>query len=281
MEGKKSISITPSFFNYDSKKKKATSKSEKKKKDMIVNVNGKSVKEMLLQKLKEYKKNKTKKVKEEMNHMSTPQLSNYSDSFLDRIKKRKQKTENNIHVENNDIFNVEQPSFQTKTHTINTDYRVPSSSPPSSEFIANMPKINIEPAPQYGILKNSQNPTIREIRNRTMKKQFQPKKIVNKNVEIEIERKLSVGVNKTRKKVGVFIKNNQARRNIELEKEERKKHKINDVRRTLKACNLIKYGTYAPNDLLREIYESSQLVGGVQNKNADNMLHNFHSNDEK
>ena len=61
MEGKKSISITPSFFNYDAKKKKSSSKSEKKKKDMIVNVNGKSVKEMLLQKLKEYKKNKTKK----------------------------------------------------------------------------------------------------------------------------------------------------------------------------------------------------------------------------
>ena len=278
MEGKKSISITPSFFNYDSKKKKATSKSEKKKKDMIVNVNGKSVKEMLLQKLKEYKKNKTKKVKEEMNHVSSPQLSGYSDSFLERIKKRKQKTENNIHVENNDLFNVEQPKFQTKTHTINTDSGITSYE--SENFMKNMPKINIEPAPEYGILKNSYNPTIREMKNRTMKRQFLPNKTVNKNVEIEIERKLSVGVNKTRKKVGIFIKNNQSRRNIELEKEDRKKHKINEVRRTLKACNLIKYGTYAPNELLREIYESSQLVGGVQNKNADNMLHNFHNNDE-
>lgn len=284
MEGKKSISITPSFFNYDAKKKKSSSKSEKKKKDMIVNVNGKSVKEMLLQKLKEYKKNKTKKARDEINNpVAIPQSGTYTSDFLEKIKKRKQKTENNIQIENNDVFDVHNVNPETKTHTINTNSLVHTMNSNKNDVDDSQffPKMNIAPTPMYGILKHTNTPTLREMKNRTMKRREIPKRTVNKNVEIEIERKLSVGINKTRKKVGVFIKNNLTRRNIELEKESRKKENIRDVKKTLKKYNLIKHGTYAPNALLREIYECSHLVGGVTNNNPDNVIHNFHNNDEE
>lgn len=280
---KKSIQITPSFFNYDSKGKSKgkSSKSETKKKEMMVNVNGKSVKEMLLQKLKEYKKNKTKKVMQEM-QQQTPGSNLYKNDFLEKIKKRKQKTENNVILESNNIFNPpvhNNTQIQSVKHVVDT--KNVQNMPSSQLFSLNMPN-RVAPPIQHDFTKSVSNPTIREFQNRTMKASpiKNNKRIVNKNVEIEIQRKLAVGVNKSRKKVGIFIKNNTTRRNVELEKSKIKKESIRNVKNTLKKYNLIKHGTYAPNSLLREIYESSYLIGGVKNNNSENIIHNFHKQDE-
>ena len=50
---------------------------------------------------------------------------------------------------------------------------------------------------------------------------------------------------------------------------------INEVKKYLRKHNLIKIGTNAPNDVLREIYEKSILTGEIMNNNTNNMIHNF------
>ena len=39
--------------------------------------------------------------------------------------------------------------------------------------------------------------------------------------------------------------------------------------------NLIKFGTTAPSELLREMYENSKLCGEISNNNPTNIVHNF------
>jgi hypothetical protein len=43
----------------------------------------------------------------------------------------------------------------------------------------------------------------------------------------------------------------------------------------LKKKNLIKYGSTAPTKLLREVYETSEVCGGISNENKDVLIHNF------
>ena len=53
-----------------------------------------------------------------------------------------------------------------------------------------------------------------------------------------------------------------------------KKKSIIDIKNYLRKHNLIKIGSNAPNDVLRQIYEQSILAGNVNNKNNNNFLHN-------
>ena len=291
---KKEIKIDPTFFSMSNKKpkKSGSKKTEKAKKDMLVNVNGKSVKEMLLQKLKEYKKNKTRK--EIPTHHNSN--NNVNSDFIEKIKKRKQKTENNINLNKDELFQnkpiYSQENISFNREPIDNNQQLihnPIANNNNQEFLqANNNKINNESnmqannifnqfnkQPLYSNLKNSIRPTFRELKNRNNKTQ----KIKSK-LELQVERKLNVGINKTRKKVGVFIKNNILRRNIEDNKIKLKEKTMKNIKEELKKDNLIKYGTFAPNELLREIYESSYLVCGIKNNNSNNIIHNFHSEDD-
>ena len=51
---------------------------------------------------------------------------------------------------------------------------------------------------------------------------------------------------------------------------------ISDVRKFLVKKGLIRVGSTCPNDVLRKMYESVNLVcGEVQNHNSDNLLYNY------
>ena len=75
--------------------------------------------------------------------------------------------------------------------------------------------------------------------------------------------------------ISVLIKNNKTRKLIEDSKIDRKKKNLSTIKNYLKDKNLIKFGTTAPSKLLREIYETSELCGGVLNENKDVLIHNF------
>ena len=47
------------------------------------------------------------------------------------------------------------------------------------------------------------------------------------------------------------------------------------MKNDLKKRNLIHYGCSAPNDLLRELYESSQACGNIQNQNGKQLVDNY------
>jgi hypothetical protein len=92
--------------------------------------------------------------------------------------------------------------------------------------------------------------------------------------EKEVKKTFKLG--KSGKRVSVLIKNNKSRKKIEEAKTERGKTHVSTIKNYLKKHNLIKYGSTAPTKLLREMYETSELCGGISNENKDVLIHNFH-----
>jgi hypothetical protein len=84
----------------------------------------------------------------------------------------------------------------------------------------------------------------------------------------------------TNGKVSVLIKNAQTRRKVQTETALLKQKSILDVKNYLRSNNLLKVGSEAPNDVLRQMYEQSILAGAIENKANDVLLHNYF-NDEK
>ena len=80
-------------------------------------------------------------------------------------------------------------------------------------------------------------------------------------------------------KIGVLIKNNKTRRIIKDEHKILKKKDISEVKKYLKKHNLIKIGSSAPENVLRNMYESAYLSGNVTNKNAKILLHNWQNSE--
>ena len=62
---------------------------------------------------------------------------------------------------------------------------------------------------------------------------------------------------------------------MENEKKTLKKHSIPKIKAYLKEHNLLKIGSYAPNDVIRELYENAMLSGNITNNNKDILVHNF------
>ena len=85
--------------------------------------------------------------------------------------------------------------------------------------------------------------------------------------------KYSLG--KKKKNVGVLIKNNETRRNVKKAHTDLKKSSILEIKKYLKQHNLLKSGSDAPSDVLRQLYEQTRLAGEIQNNNSDNLLHNY------
>lgn len=75
--------------------------------------------------------------------------------------------------------------------------------------------------------------------------------------------------------VGVLIKNNDTRKNVQKEHGLLKSKHLADIKKILVEKNLIKIGSTAPPGIIRNIYESSMLTGDVENVGKGIGLHNF------
>tara|TARA_Y100000389_G_scaffold89768_1_gene86264 strand:- start:1860 stop:2780 length:921 start_codon:yes stop_codon:yes gene_type:complete len=96
---------------------------------------------------------------------------------------------------------------------------------------------------------------------------FIKKKIITKTYK----RKLG----KIGKTISILIKNKDTRRNIQIEKAKLGLTSIPEIKEFLKKRNLIKTGSFCPNDVLRCMYEQCILTGDIDNKNSENLIHNF------
>jgi len=101
----------------------------------------------------------------------------------------------------------------------------------------------------YGCLKNGKKPTFRAY-NKTIKHNL-------------------------RDTVGVLIKNNDTRKNIQREHGLLKNKKLSEVKKYLVEKNLIKIGSMAPPNIVRKIYEDAMLTGEIENVGKGVILHNF------
>ena len=98
------------------------------------------------------------------------------------------------------------------------------------------------------------------------------KRLINRNKTIK---KYKLGKNIKTNTVGVLIKSGKTRKKIKREHDILKKRCLSDIKYYLRKHNLIKIGTSAPENILREIYENSNLSGEIYNKNVNTLLHNF------
>jgi hypothetical protein len=200
------------------------------------------------------------------------------------------------------------------SHTMETPVEL--NIPQNLEPFTLQPKPLILPAPKYGCLKGGTLPTYRTFMNQTVKntpqmisplkqdyekrleqnikdlsriqqqeKKFQQiqtqanrenkalKKMKQKRI---IRRTYYVGRSKAFPKVSVLVANKTIRANTQLKTQHLKQIPMTEVRNYLLKNGFIKIGTNAPNDVLREMYESAQLMcGEIKNHNPDNLLYNY------
>ena len=90
-----------------------------------------------------------------------------------------------------------------------------------------------------------------------------------------IRRKYTLGKSKLKKSVSILLKDRETRKNVLIAHRALKTVPLSDINVYLKKQNLIKIGSAAPADVVRQIYESALLAGEVTNVNKDVLLHNF------
>ena len=89
---------------------------------------------------------------------------------------------------------------------------------------------------------------------------------------------MKYNLGKKGKHISVLIKNNNTRKKIKHEQSLLRQKPMQEIKEYLRTKNLIKSGTLAPNDVLREMYEKAILSGDIHNKSKDTLIHNFFTN---
>lgn len=268
---KRTISITPQYFNMSSKKNKKVKESLSQ-----VNINTSSIRQLLLDKLKEHKK--TRKIETKI----TPLQEKTFDESCKEIKAGTEsfavKDEIKHEVESNEVILRQlQPvaQMQNSMQPVSQMQNSIQSTLPLQSQISILHDRSDKP---YGNLKNGTKPTYKQ-----MNQILEPVKLVEtiepiKSIileEKEVKKTFNLGKNYKTKTISILIKNNKTRKKIEDEKTEHKKKNMSTIKNYLKEKNLIKFGSTAPSKLLREMFETSELCGGISNENKDVLIHNF------
>jgi uncharacterized membrane-anchored protein len=72
------------------------------------------------------------------------------------------------------------------------------------------------------------------------------------------------------------VSNKTIRNRVTEKTHEIRQKPMEEVKRFLINKGFVRVGTSAPNDVLRKMYESAQLIcGEIQNHNPENLLFNF------
>jgi hypothetical protein len=260
----RTISIDPQFLSIS--KKKHTVKNNTPLSEVKLNSN--NIRELLLEKLRQHKKGKKtqkspmvqlntmeEQIKVEENVIKLPEIKVESPEIKNNFNKEIQKIENTIigndKPTGNDkpygnLKNGIKPTFKTWNNT-------------SNEPISNEP-ISSEPIKE---------PTINETIN------SEPEEIKPIIEEIEVKKTFQLGRNKKARTVSVLIKNNSTPKKVESERLNYKKTNLSTIKNYLKKQQLIKFGSTAPNQLLRDMYENSKLCCEIINENPQVIVHNF------
>ncbi len=137
-----------------------------------------------------------------------------------------------------------------------------------------------DPVALSEVLYGSRQQRLNDYRNeqvKTDKKNIEPVIKIKQTKQRIVTKKYKLGkyTNKTGPVIGVLIKNVQTQRNVERKRNEMKHIPLDTIISRLHKKRLLKVGSSAPPDVLRELYESSALAGDIENEGNDIALHNF------
>ena len=284
MSLKKKISIKPIHLMIGGKEsKKKERKKNKKTLESLFKPN--KVKRELLEKIKKHqqeKKNLNNKTKDK-----TPDfIDSFQNSLLylnkvsENIKKSKHKTlknKNTLHETKKPppygcLKNGTKPTYREYNKTIKN----------KDGIVSNRPKIyfdldNEEPSTKPLFVRERQE-KLKEIKqtiNPLGEKPIEKKRNFKRTKTLK--RKILLGKNKG--KISVLIKNRKTRKKIRNDTLKLKKKSLREIKQYLRIHNLIKIGTDAPEDVLRETFENALMSGNIYNKNSENMIHNYINQD--
>jgi len=277
----RTITIDPQFLSM-SKKKQKSQKSNIPLNEVKLNSN--NIRELLLEKLKQHKKNK-KTLKNPLVQLNTMEEQTSTILPMPELSRSIQP----INTQSNKLFDLDTEIKSLEETPLNNDL--------NNEISV------IKPDKPYGVLKNGIKPTYKNWSSQENTSTFKPStftpstftpstfiprdllienSVINEPLkpvpiiqELEVKKVFQLGRNKKNRTVSVLLKNNSTRKKIENDKVNLKKTNISTVKNFLKKQNLIKFGTTAPNNLLREIYESTKLCGEITNDNTKSLIHNF------
>ena len=94
-------------------------------------------------------------------------------------------------------------------------------------------------------------------------------------VKKTIKKTYTLGKSKMYRKIGLLLKNKTIKQKVLDAQKELKKTDIKSIKKYLVDKGLIKIGSNAPVDVLKELYENAKLTGEVNNSNKETLLYNF------
>ena len=209
--------------------------------------------------------------------------------LLEKLKKHKKTKKSNINV-HNDNFDIsnEPPYGNLKNGTKPTyrQYNINTLSSPLEKQVESNQNIPFVP-----IIESNQNvPFVPIIESKETLNKNQIEPLLSQSKEIiqdkpkennikQIKKVFTLGKNKKNKTISILINGSKTRKKIIHNREKLKKDKLTTIKNYLKKNNLIKYGTSAPSNLLKELYESSNICGEIYNTNGKTLIHNYNSDD--
>jgi hypothetical protein len=134
----------------------------------------------------------------------------------------------------------------------------------------------------YGLRKQRLDEYRREHIENTIKSQ-EPDIKIRETKQHVVTKKYKLGkyVNRNGPVIGVLIKNRQTQHSIEKKRKELRHIPLRTITARLHKKNLLKVGSTAPPDILRELYENAVFAGDIENDGDGILLHNFLSTNEQ
>jgi len=287
MSGRKTIQINPDFFRFNKKTKKE--KTVKKKPSFNPN----DIKKQLLAKIKKHQKEKefTKPIPEICENDFDNSMK-YVQKMIEHknktVKKRKERKKKTIPNEPpyGCLKNGNKPTYSQYKKTLKRNPNEETMQTQIQKAIQKAIQPLLQNTIQTPLLQNTIQTVVQNASNilnpildRKMKLENFKNNLVKPN-KTKVKRNKTIkiyklGKNKKQRTVGVLVKSGKTRKKVKLEHEVLKKRCISDIKHYLRKHNLIKIGTSAPENVLRNIYEASNLSGDIYNKNVTTLLHNF------
>ena len=285
MSLKKKINIKPIHLMIGTPKKgRKKAKRERKSINSLFKPN--KVKKELLERIKKHQQNKKDLIQcgsSSPNEIDTSFTNSFQESllYLDNVSKnhKKQKTQKKQKsILKPSSYVPPAPPYgilKGRSKPLYSEYRKTQkkNQNPSSKLKFNL-ESSLEKDPIKPLFVTERQNKLQEIKQKlnpvVAKPVFKPKKFKKTKT---LKRKLVLG--KKNGKVSVLIKNRRTRRRIKNETLKLKKKSLEEIKQYLRIHNLIKIGTDAPEDILRETFENAFLSGNIYNKSSDNLIHNY------